>query len=818
MKLRLLALSMALAGTSLAATPSAPAWLQQFGAFEGDYLTRLAQDTSGNIYAAGNTAGSFDGLKNIGTQDGFLSKRDAAGKVLWQMLLGGKSIDGLDTMLVGSKAIVVGGVTSSDIGGIKLKGKNDAYVAAVSPEGQKLWEFTFGTADNERVSGITQDSAGNYYLVGSTYGMFEGTKGKADLSGFIAKVSPAGKLQWVKQTTRDVNYMFRDVVIYQDNLYIVGKTSNKAGGIRGFLTSFDLQGKQRWEVAVGREDSKLNQDLSSIAITPDNQLVIGGQLDIVNSIDAYVAKYDLKGKPVWQQSLGSSDIDGVYSVAVDAQGTISAVGMTMDMLPQQHSAGAPDGFLVRYNAKGEQIFLRQFGSIKPDIAVQVTPNGNYIGGMVYNVELPNQKRGGDYDVYIAHITDAKSWEQFDNIEGEKPKWTFSGIDYRLMNTLDTTGAFNSINSVATNEDKLFYVAGSTDGQTPKQMSPRLPSKRDAYLAKYNTRGDLLWTSQWGTLSIDGTASAQAVTEVNSEVYVVGTVNGSFSDTEIIGDDDVFLTAMDTDGNRVWTRQLGGTARDTGVAVATDTAGNIYVLGNTSSNLTKDSLGQQDMFLAKYSAEGKQIWLKQLGSSGTDVAKAMVMYKDVLYIVGASNGAVGSNKALGDYDAVVMAVNAAGKVLWSNQLGDKTTNAFAGVAVTAKGTLVAVGNTKGGSGYQGGYDISVSTLDTNGKVLSNRLYGSKGDDQAAGVVTQGENIFVYGKTTGTWGNSKGFGAYDALVLNIDSSNGGNSERLLRFGLSEDDSVTGIGFDTNMRPTLFGTSVQKGRDLLFVTQSK
>jgi hypothetical protein len=71
-----------------------------------------------------------------------------------------------------------------------------------------------------------------------------------------------------------------------------------------------------------------------------------------------------------------------------------------------------------------------------------------------------------------------------------------------------------------------------------------------YLRKYDNRGTVLWTRQFGADN-----AAQGVAVDGTGVYVSGelsTFNGSF---------DVFLRKYDTSGNELWTRQFGSAADD-----------------------------------------------------------------------------------------------------------------------------------------------------------------------------------------------------------------------------------------------------------------
>src|SRR5574343_312300 len=74
----------------------------------------------------------------------------------------------------------------------------------------------------------------------------------------------------------------------------------------------------------------------------------------------------------------------------------------------------------------------------------------------------------------------------------------------------------------------------------------------------------------------------------------------------------------------WIKPQGGAANDYGKSVARDKDGNIYVLGEYNGTITSGttphtSRGLNDILLLKYTASGKLLWSKSMGSTGNDIA-------------------------------------------------------------------------------------------------------------------------------------------------------------------------------------------------------
>jgi uncharacterized protein (TIGR03437 family) len=96
--------------------------------------------------------------------------------------------------------------------------------------------------------------------------------------------------------------------------------------------------------------------------------------------------------------------------------------------------------------------------------------------------------------------------------------------------------------------------------------------------------------------------------------------------------DAFMAKLDSNGNLVWVTYLGGSSTDQAKAVAVDAAGNIYVAGLTESSdfysvsAFQPALGgYADGFIAKISADGTAILYSSfMGGLGYDVANAVAV--------------------------------------------------------------------------------------------------------------------------------------------------------------------------------------------------
>jgi hypothetical protein len=90
-----------------------------------------------------------------------------------------------------------------------------------------------------------------------------------------------------------------------------------------------------------------------------------------------------------------------------------------------------------------------------------------------------------------------------------------------------------------------------------------------------------------------------VADESGNIYVVGVTSGTFSGQTSLGGYDAFIAKYDSSGNAVWTSQFGTSGGDGASDMVADGSGNIYVAGVTSGTFSgQSSSGGNDAFIMK----------------------------------------------------------------------------------------------------------------------------------------------------------------------------------------------------------------------------
>jgi Beta-propeller repeat. len=320
--------------------------------------------------------------------------------------------------------------------------------------------------------------------------------------------------------------------------------------------------------------------------------------------------------------------------------------------------------------------------------------------------------------------------------------------------------------VATDAAGNVYVAGETDGDLggPNQ------GFTDAWLAKVDAANQVIWKRQLGSNTYDGVGGV--ATSADGSVYVAGLTYGALAGPNQ-GGRDTWIARYDAAGQRAWKRQLGSSGNDDANGVATDTIGNVYLAGQTSGALAGPNQGGDDAWVAKYDATGRRVWKRQLGSSNNDGALAVATdIANNVYVSGYTYGALaGANQ--GGLDAWVAKYDAEGRRIWMRQLGSVSDDHASGVAtgVDAAGNVEVylTGDTYGdlGGPNQGSFDVWMARYDAGGRRIWERHLGTDVEDYAYGVTTDAAgNAYLTGYTKGALVGPKQ-GSVDAWVAKYDA---------------------------------------------------
>ena len=243
----------------------------------------------------------------------------------------------------------------------------------------------------------------------------------------------------------------------------------------------------------------------------------------------------------------------------------------------------------------------------------------------------------------------------------------TGLDLFLAR-FDVEGVFDWAAEIESNTEVLgtgitaladgtSYVTGQYEGNVVLGVGEANDTRfyldsnqRNSFFASYNSNGMLNW-ARTIRLIRDGnfypTVESKGIAVHESgKVYAVGDFNGTivFGEGEqnqthvVVAPEDrntsfVFVSKFDSDGDILWANKLG---REGAIShgISVDYAGSVYVVGTFFETITFaegevnertiNSVGEYDLFLAKYLTDGTFAWATTAGGEGTDRAYDVVV--------------------------------------------------------------------------------------------------------------------------------------------------------------------------------------------------
>ncbi|MEW6499130.1 MAG: SBBP repeat-containing protein, partial [Cyanobacteriota bacterium] len=277
------------------------------------------------------------------------------------------------------------------------------------------------------------------------------------------------------------------------------------------------------------------------------------------------------------------------------------------------------------------------------------------------------------------------------------------------------------NAIAVDSAGNLYITGSTSSiafPAVNAYQATAPASSNAFVTKFDASGQTVLYSTYLGGSFSDYGRDIAVDSAGN-AYILGntistdfpTVNplqpaiaGSFELN--VNGADAFVAKLNATGNALlYSTYLGGSSEDEGKSIALDGAGNIYVMGSTTSSdfptlnpLQSQIAGDRDGFVSKLNPSGTAlIYSTYFGSSS--FADMAVDNAGHVFVTGTTNSAnFPTQNALqgqmaGRGDGFVSKLNVDGTALvYSTYLGGSDYEVISGIAVDSSGNAYVRGST------------------------------------------------------------------------------------------------------------------------------
>lgn len=375
-----------------------------FGGSGLDAFRDIIGCKDGGFVAAGISASKDGDYKGVsgewGMQHTSLVKYSSDGKVEWKYITGGNSqVNFNDVIELKDGTIVAAGQTAATSGDVvKTASTNSAFIVRLKADGTFMWKYVFpsdASSTGEYISSLAATPDGGFVAGGkaiSESGFFTGTQ-KGGTKAFIFKFDKNGNIKWRKVLQGSKSNIISALAVNSDgDIYATCVTMSTDGDFSGIrfnkirtentvLLKLNKKGNLDWaEYLQGSGKSEFN----TLAVTDDGGCVVGGTFTIYKRADGiytmnygkrdgYVLRYNSKGQVCWSRLIGGADDDSVLGIAC-IKGGFAVVGQSKSSTEDFQGykvGGGSDGYILYLNDEGKTTATVRLNGVQDDSAMDV---------------------------------------------------------------------------------------------------------------------------------------------------------------------------------------------------------------------------------------------------------------------------------------------------------------------------------------------------------------------------------------------------------------------------------------------------------------
>lgn len=324
----------------------------------------------------------------------------------------------------------------------------------------------------------------------------------------------------------------------------------------------------------------------SLSLTTDGGYVVTGQHGSSGEglCDFYVYKRDACGNTDFFNTYGDSLSQGGKSVMQTSDGGFIVSGITQPYTGQET-------VLMKLNNVGTLQWIKNFGNATGDwgMDMQQTADGGYIitGGTV-------SPSPWTWDIFLIKLDGAgvTQWSKVFVAPGEE-----------------------FTNEVCQTSDGGYFLTGYSRGS--------VNANDDLVAIKTDGSGNVQWSNVYGGTNNDGNArfdglslfSAAHGQQTPDGGYIIASNTRSFGVSDSL---DIWLVKLDSGGGVQWNKTFGGTNNEEARSMDVTQDGGFAIVGWTSSF----GFGEQDIYLLKTDSNGNLLWSKTYGGSAREKGESI----------------------------------------------------------------------------------------------------------------------------------------------------------------------------------------------------
>ncbi len=478
------------------------------------------------------------------------------------------------------------------------------------------WQNTIGGTAYDFLNAIDQTADGGYILGGYSESNISGDKTENNIGGddyWIVKINASGIIEWENTIGGGSFDRLYSVEQTADGGYILGgqslsgggvgdKAESNIGGYDYWVVKLNSAGIIEWQNSIGGTG---NDQLYSARQTSDGGYILAGSTDSgisgdktenrVGNTDYWVIKLDASGNISWQNDIGGIMFDILYSAYETADGGFILGGTSTSGISGDKTEGAfglIDYWVVKLNVAGTVVWNKTIGGTLNDYLYSVVPTSD--GGSIA-VGLSDSGLNGNKTEGTNGLYDyyLVKFDNAGNISWQNSIGG-SGNDYVFVNPVQETA------------DGGYIIAGNSQSVVSGDKTEANTGSWDYWVLKINSSGTILWQSVLGGSGGDYANAVLATADGGYMVagYSYSGISGEKTESNI-GDADYWVVKFEGTGCVPFTEICNGIDDDCDAIIDDGITESISI---SAGGATTFCQGGSTLLTASYSGASVQ-WKK-----------------------------------------------------------------------------------------------------------------------------------------------------------------------------------------------------------------
>jgi len=383
--------------------------------------------------------------------------------------------------------------------------------------------------------------------------------------------------------------------------------------------------------------------LSGLVITIDGQYLVSGSSiqknqsptgsDRNKGYDYHILKLDQQGQKVWEKYFSGNQHDYLSSTVSTKEGGFLLAGTSYSSLAldkKQKSNGSSDIWVIKIDENGEEQWQQTIGTRYGEEArsvTQTTDQGYVIAGSTNNPKLGH----GSKDVLLVKldktgrvigqlVLGGKGLDEVEKIIPTRDGGVLLGIysrsgiyegqDRARVNSKDLNDATSTNNNFSTSSSQDKTESYDTEFHGKSEVNY---GEGDYWVVKLDKNSKVQWEKNFGG-SEDDHVRTMALTDSG---YIIGGESRSETSgnkkAKLEEGTDLWVLALDDDGNEQWQRSYNFKNRDVMMSLNTiknsDSETKGFLIGGYTQSEGKVQKNDETFWMLYIDKNGKEVWRK-----------------------------------------------------------------------------------------------------------------------------------------------------------------------------------------------------------------